>query len=303
VRKRLFDPATLRTVHLVPLTAFDRHGGLDLSAQAEHVAALSAAGVRVFLPAAGTGEFHSLSPEEIVRVVQVTREAAGADALIFAPVGGPIGQALEVGRRSLAAGADGVMFMPFLHPYLSDAGARLYYMELLQGLDAPSLIYKTVPIPSDRLLLELSRDPRIVGIKYATNDLHAVRAVIQASEGACVWLCGSAERFAPYFMLAGCGGYTSGAGNLCPRLTLAMHAAFSSGNTPEVFRLQRLILPIEEYRAREGESFGISMLKYGLSLMNKDFGDPRPPQRRLTAEERAEIRSLVRTIAAAEARL
>src|SRR5438876_656520 len=72
--------------------------------------------------------------------------------------------------------------------------------------------------------------------------------------------CGTAERFAPFFHLAGARGYTSGAGNLCPRLTLALHAALRAGRFDEAFRLLALIRPIEDYRARDGESYSISML-------------------------------------------
>src|SRR5690242_13429640 len=110
--KSTFDRGSLRGVHLVPLTAFDERGKINFSVQEKHIARLSQAGVRVYMPAAGTGEFHSLSADEIVDVVKLTREVAGPDATIFAPVGIQAQHAIDVGKRSLAAGADGVMFMP-----------------------------------------------------------------------------------------------------------------------------------------------------------------------------------------------
>src|SRR5258708_4247705 len=114
----IYDKSRLRTVHLVPMTAYDSEGKLALDVQARHTARMYAAGMRVFLPAAGTSEFHSLSADEIVTLVKVTREAAGPEAQIFAPLGLQVQHALDVGQRSLAAGANGVMFMPFSHPYL-----------------------------------------------------------------------------------------------------------------------------------------------------------------------------------------
>ena len=56
------DPHKLRTVHLVPLTAFTPAGHIDQDAQAEHSARMYAAGIRVFLPAAGTSEAHLMLP-------------------------------------------------------------------------------------------------------------------------------------------------------------------------------------------------------------------------------------------------
>jgi len=295
-----FDPADLRTVHLVPLTAYDETGRFNPNAQSSHTAEMYAAGMRVFLPAAGTSEFHSLSADEIVEIVRTTREATGPDARIFAPVGLQIGHAMDVGVRSVAAGADGIMFMPFSHPYMSDEGARDYYRQVIDAVETPALIYKKGPIPGDDLLLQLAEWEHVVGVKYAVNEMHEFRKVVAADGGRIEWLCGSAERFAPYYMLAGSKGYTTGAGNLCPHLTLAMHAAFAAGECAEGMRFQQMILPIEDFRARRGDSYNISMLKFALTLLGKDFGPPRAPMRQLTAEERTEIESLLQPILAAE---
>lgn len=301
------NPERLRTVHLVPLSAYDAGGGLNSELQAAHTRRLYEAGLRVFLPAAGTSEFHSLSADEIVEIVRVTCASTGNDAVVFAPVGLQVGHAIDVGRRSVEAGADGVMFMPFGHPYLSDEGARAYYRTVLDAVDCPALVYKKAPLPSDELLIELADDPRVVGVKYAFNQMHEFRKAVLADKrrdgDPIEWLCGSAERFAPYYMLAGAPGYTTGAGNLCPRLTLAMHAAFTAGEWAEGMRLQQLILPIEDYRARAGDSYNISMLKHAMTLLDEDFGPPRPPQRELTDSERAEINQTMKPILAAEREL
>lgn len=300
----------LRTVHLVPLTAFGPDGGLNLTAQAEHIRRMYQAGIRVYMPGAGTSEFHSLSASEIVDVVRVTREASGPDALIFAPVGLQIGHAIEVGTRVREVGATGVMFMPFSHPYLSSTGLRDYYQQALERIQLPALIYKKSPHPSDALLLELATHPWVVGVKYAENNMQDFRRVVMADIAAhqaaggtgtrIEWLCGSAERFAPYYMLAGGTGFTTGAGNLCPHLSLAMHSAFAAGEFLHGMELQEQILPIEEYRAKEADSFNISMLKYALSTIGPDFGIPRPPQRQLTSKEKAEIEQLIQPILRAE---
>jgi 4-hydroxy-tetrahydrodipicolinate synthase len=295
-----FDRSRLRTVHLVPLTAYDAAGKLALDVQSRHTERMSAAGIRVFLPAAGTSEFHSLSADEIVAIVKATRDAAGPEALIFAPVGLQVQHAIDVGVRSMAAGASGIMFMPFSHPYLCNSGARDYYRQVIDAVQAPTLIYKKSPIPSDDLLLEFAGDPHVVGVKYAENNLHDFRKVVLADRGRVEWLCGSAERFAPYYLLAGSTGYTTGAGNVCPHLTLAMHAAFAAGEYDEGMRLQRMILPIEDFRAREGDSYNISMLKHAMSRLGENFGPPRAPQRQLTAQDRTAIDDLLDPILAAE---
>ncbi|MBX3437428.1 MAG: dihydrodipicolinate synthase family protein [Planctomycetaceae bacterium] len=298
-----FDQRCLRTVHLVPLTAYDDTGAPDLDAQAEHIARMSAAGISAFLPAAGTSEFHNLSTDEVVEQVRVTCEASDDDAVVFAPVGYQVQHAIEIGERSMELGADGIMFMPFTHPYLCDDGVRDYILTVLDAATAPALIYKKGDFPSDRLLLEMADHPLVVGIKYAVNEMNQFRRTVAMDGGRIEWLCGTAERYAPFYMLAGSTGYTTGAGNLCPHLTLAMHAAFAAGEYAEGMRLQELILPIEEYRARQGDSYNVSMLKFGMQILGHSFGAPRPPQRRLTPAEEREIATLLEPILAAESEL
>lgn len=298
-----FDPEFLRTVHLVPLTAYGKNGNLNTDLQGAHTERMYAAGIRCFLPAAGTSEFHSLSADEVVEIVRVTCEATGPDAVVFAPVGLQIGHAIDIAKRSLEAGATGTMFMPFGHPYISDVGARDYYEAVIKAAPCPTLIYKKAPLPSNRLLLEMARNPNVVGIKYAWNQMHEFRTTVAADTQGVEWLCGSAERFSPYYMLAGSNGYTTGAGNICPHLTLAKHAAFAAGEYDEGMRYQQQILPIEDYRQREDDSFNISMLKHAMTLLGQEFGPPRPPQRQLTEAEKREIEELVRPILAVEAEL
>ncbi len=190
------DLSKLRTVHLVPLTAFDSTGRLNSELQFQHLRRMFRAGLRVFMPAAGTSEFHSLSADEIVELVRINREACGPEALIFAPVGLQLAHAIDVAKRSLAAGATGLMFMPFTHPYLSDARVRDYILAVLDAAPAPTLIYKKGPIPSDALLLELADHPQVVGVKHAMNEMHEFRKLVLADRGRIEWLCGSRTRIA-----------------------------------------------------------------------------------------------------------
>jgi 4-hydroxy-tetrahydrodipicolinate synthase len=298
------DLGRFATVQLVPLTPF--------SADGEHVLAdrLSAfagqmyeAGIRVFLPAAGTGEFHSLTADEILTCVAATRSAVGSEATVVAPIGLGLPFALQVGRRAVEAGADALLVMPPIHSYLHDSGLRDYFTTLADKLPLPLLAYKKGPFPSDELLLELAKGGQLAGIKYAVNDVDAVSRFAAALDPRAGLYCGTAERFAPYFMLAGAHGYTSGAGNLCPRLTLAMHRALVRGDQAEAQRILAIIRPIEDYRARTADSYNISMLKFALQVAGHDFGPVRAPLRRITAEEEREIQAIVEPILATEAEL
>lgn len=295
-----FSPQSLRTVQVIPLTAFDVGGELALEPMRTLTERLLEAGVRLFLPCAGSAEFHSLATEEIVAAIQMTREVVQDAAVILAPVGRQLQEAFRLAELSLDAGADGLLVMPLDFPYLSDAGARDYYHALLDRFDCPITLYKKAPIPTDSLLLELAGHPRMVSVKYAENDIDALQRIVRDDGGRIEWICGSAERFAPFFMLAGATGFTSAAANLCPRLSLAMLQAIQEGDWDEALRLQQIIRPIEEYRARSGNSYNIAFLKYAMKHVGLDFGHPRPPQRRLTPGETREIDAMLPPILEAE---
>ncbi len=301
---RHIDLDRFATVQLVPLTPFSPDGQHVLADRlGAFVKTMYQAGIRVFLPAAGTGEFHSLTADEILACLAATRAAAGKDAIVVAPIGLGLPFALQVGRRAIEAGADALLMMPPIHSYLCDAGVRDYFHALASELPRPIFAYKKGSFPSDELLLELAREGKLAGIKYAVNDVDAVSRFAQALDKRVGLYCGTAERFAPFFALAGARGYTSGAGNICPKLTLAMHRALAAGDQAEARRILAIIRPIEDYRARAADSYNISMLKFALKVAGHDFGPVRPPLRRLTAQEEADIRSLVEPILAAESAL
>lgn len=290
----------LRTVQLVPMTAYDANGEVSPQTQRRLIERTRRAGIRVFIPAAGSAEFDGLTHDEIVQVVAATRTAAGDDACVMAPVGRQAREAIRLANDCLRVGADSILIMPLNFPYLSNVGARDYYRQILDAVDAPILLYKKADIPSDDLLLELAEHPRLVGVKYAVNDPDAFRRIVERDQDRIDWYCGTAERYAPFFMQAGARGYTSGAGNLCPTLTLAMHAALAAGDWVTAMKHLAWLQPIEEYRARAGSSYNITFLKYALRHLELDVGPPRTPNRQLTEAERREIDQLILPILAAE---
>jgi len=290
----------LHTVQLVPITAFDSDGQLNLEPMKELMARSYEAGIRVFLPCAGSAEFHALQPSEIISVIEMVRGTVGDDAIVVAPTGYHAEHAIELANQAHSAGADVGLVMPLSFPYLSDAGARDHLLRIFDQSKLPMMIYKKGDLPSDELLLELAEHENLIGIKYAVNDMDAFTRVIRADQGRIDWFCGTAERFAPFYALVGASGYTTGAGNICPRLTLAMQAAIVQGNWDEALRLQEILLPIEYYRSRENDSYNVSMLKHAIKQTGLDFGLPRPPQRQLNEQEMQEIDLLVTPILEAE---
>jgi 4-hydroxy-tetrahydrodipicolinate synthase len=77
----------LHTVQLVQITAYDANGQIAQDTMQAHATQLAEAGIRVFIPCAGSSEFHSLTADEIVSTVGSLREALGPDPVIMVPEG------------------------------------------------------------------------------------------------------------------------------------------------------------------------------------------------------------------------
>lgn len=289
-----------RTVQVVPLTAFDSTGKINLDAMRAQTERLFHSGVRVFIPCAGSSEFHTLEADEIVSAIEMTRQVVGDEARVICPIGQQPAFAKRLGKQAFDAGADAALVMPLGFPYLSDTGARDYYETILESFEGVAIIYRKAVVPSNALILEIADHPKLMGVKYSLPDVTEFQRVVQEDAGRLDWYCGHAERYAPFFMLAGAPGYTSGAANICPRTTLAMHAALTEGDYEAAMRYLATLRPIEDYRAREENSYNVSFLKSAIRHVGLEFGDPRPPFRRLTELEHEEIGAIVKPILVAE---
>jgi 4-hydroxy-tetrahydrodipicolinate synthase len=282
-------------------TPFDPSGRELLPDRLQHLARmLLGAGITVFLPAAANGEFHSLTDAEILECVRRTKEAVGDDGLVVAPIGFAETRSITLARGALDRGADALLYMPPTHPYLSDAGFGAMVRSIASAVAAPLMLYRKGLCPSDALLARLLGEGVIAGIKYSGSDPEAVLRLISEVGGSERVICGFGERMAPYYGLSGANGFSSGAANVAPRISLRLLQQMLSGAYADAMATLALLRPLEDFRARDGDSYNITGLKGAMRCVGLDFGPARSPQRILTAGEEAELDGIVATLYAAE---
>ena len=292
------------TVQLVPPTPFSADGrSLNLRLFQDLIDKSIGNGIGVAIPAAGTGEFHSLTVDEAVAAITSAIEVARGRCKIMAPVGLGLEHALAVGERAIELGADALLVMPPVHPYLSDDGVVDYFHAIFTAFAKPLWVYKRGVYPSDVCLVDLAKRGVIAGVKYAVNDMNAVAAFVERVDGYCNVVCGTAERNAPFFHLAGARGFTSGAAILFPRLSLKLHAALAGGDYISAMKFRRILNPLELFRARQNDALNITAIKAGMKILGHDCGPVRPPYRSLTDAEWAELTTVVRSIHEMELKL
>ena len=148
----------------------------------------------VFLPAAGTGEFHSLSADEVVACVKATLRR-GRRRLHGAGADRHVRRACHPHRLSCGRGRSRRLTAHAADPFVSlrrrlsrllpdDCGRRAAATVGLQAWPGPE---------DDALLAELGERGRLVGVKYAVNDVDAFTRFVDRTAGRISLSCGTAS--------------------------------------------------------------------------------------------------------------
>ena len=281
--------AALAGVGVTPVTPFTADlSDVDARAFAANLAYLVEAGVTLLYPAGNTGEATSLSLEEWTTIVAVAVETAAGAAAVVPGVGHELPVAVEMASRAERLGADGLLLMPRTQPYADGAGLIEYWRRIREATSLPVVLYKR-GIPADHELLAAVDHPSVVGCKYGDKDVAAFAAVVAADPSPTSWTCGLAERYAPFFHLAGAVGFTSGLANFAPRLALRLHASLAAGDFAAALELRSAAQPFEDLRARHGDAYNVSAVKAAMDHCGLAGGQVRPPLRPLDPESQAEI--------------
>ncbi|MBM7786773.1 dihydrodipicolinate synthase family protein [Tenggerimyces flavus] len=286
----------LRTLVAIPVTPFDGAGELDEKAFSGIVSRMVDAGVDAVTPNGNTSEFYSLRDHELQRALELTIEAVGSRAVVVPGVGNAPGHAADLARAAAAAGAPAVMVHQPVHPYQSVQGWVDYHRAVAEA--APSLgivAYVRDPSLDAKALVSLAEQvPSLVAVKYAVPDVFALSEAIGAvGADRVAWICGLAERWAPFYWLAGARGFTSGLVSVAPALAVELLSLLRSGDSVAAMALWERLVPMEKLRMRRGNANNVSAVKEALAQLGLCGRAVRPPVSELDTDEAAEAADIV----------
>ncbi|MCW2760691.1 MAG: dihydrodipicolinate synthase [Marmoricola sp.] len=282
---------SLDTVVTILITPFDRQGGLDEESFITLVRRNTEAGISVITPNGNTGEFYSLSAGERRRTVELC-VAAETQAAIVAGVGLDVATAIADTEAAIDAGAHGVMIHQPVHPFSSLDGWVGYHRAISQAVpDVPLVAYvKDSRVGVEAMSQLLHACPNLVGVKYAVPDPAALGALTHALGSDQVsWLCGVAERWAPFFWLAGATGMTSGLATVDPERSLRLQKALDNEDHHAAMREWASIVKFEELRARDDSEVNVSIVKEALAQLALCGRTVRAPITEVSHEDRAAV--------------
>ncbi|GGA86127.1 dihydrodipicolinate synthase family protein [Brucella endophytica] len=279
----------------VPVTPYAKDGSIDAPKLAQLIKGLADAGVHNLMAAGNTGEFFTLTMDEVRLVHRTTIEAADGKSLVSAAVGRSLAEAKALAKDAIAAGADAIMGHHPMDPFAGPSYQAAYFLELADACTVPVIAY----VRSDALPVEdfrkLALHPNIAGIKFASSNLMLLSDVIRATRDTpSIWVCGLAEGWAPAFYALGARGFTSGLVNVFPARSHAIHKALEAGDYAQARRLIDGIAPFEALRTKYLNGANVTVVKEAMGMLGNGVGPVRVPGVvALNASERAILREVV----------
>lgn len=279
----------------VPVTPYKGDGAIDVAKLKTLIRGMAQARVHNLMAAGNTGEFFTLTMDEVREVHAATIEAADGKALVSAAVGRSLTEAKALAKDAIAAGADAIMGHHPMDPFAGPSYQAGYFLELADFSTVPVIAYVRSDGFSVADFRKLALHPNIAGIKFASPNLMLLSEVIRSTQDApAIWVCGLAEGWAPAFYAMGARGFTSGLVNVFPERSHAVHQALEAGDYARARSLIDGIAGFEMLRTKYNNGANVTVVKEALGMLGTDVGPVRlPGVVALNDEERSILRGIV----------
>ena len=233
---------------VVPMpTPFGSDAAIDFGAYLAHLDWLAECGVRNLLVNGTTGEFFSLTPDEQMKLLRVSREAWQGQ-LIF-HLGSPaLFQCLETAHQVQEAGADFIATLPpFYFAGAPADGLVEWFCRLSLESDLPLILYNFPKHTGNALTSEILEKIPHWGIKDSSADLSLISSTPNYFVGG--------DRKISEAYAAGAKGFVSASSNIDP----LPYVKIEKLQTPE------LQAAVDEVNAKTSGPYAIAKIKQALS--------------------------------------
>jgi 4-hydroxy-tetrahydrodipicolinate synthase len=275
----------------------DKAGRIKLDVLGRLVDDLVGAGVHGLTPLGSTGEFAYLSNAQRADVVRAAIEAASGRVPVIAGVAATAtADAVAQARNYQKLGADGILAILESYFPLMEPQVEAYFRAIADAVDVPVVLYTNPQFQRTDLSLDviarLAEHPRIRYIKDASTNTGRLLSIMNRCERLKVF---SASAHIPAaVMLIGGVGWMAGPACVVPRQSVALYELCRAGRWTEAMRVQQRLWRINEIFAR----FDLAAcIKAALEIKGYDVGDPVPPQRALSSQEREIVAAVLADVA------
>ena len=264
------------------------NGGVDKQALKDLVDWHVAEGSNGLVPCGTTGESPTLSHSEHMDVVEiVVAQAAGRIPVIAGAGSNNTTESIELMQHAKSVGADAALVVTPYYNKPTQRGLIAHYTALHECCDLPIIIYNIPPRSvidmSPETMGELSKLPRIIGVKDATADITRVSETRITCGTDFLQLSGE-DASALGYNAHGGHGCISVTANVAPRLCAEFQAATLAGDYARALEYQDKLMPLHKAVFAEP---GLAGAKYGLKVLGKCSDEVRLPLTNILPETEA----------------
>lgn len=282
---------TLRGIIPPLVTPFTEEQELDEAALRAEIRFMLDAGVHGLTVCGSTGEGHTLSLEETVRISRIAvEEARGRVPVITGIIRDSTRDVIRYGLALKATGIDGLQITPVHYLFTpDDEGTYAYYEEIGREVGLPIVIYNVVPwnVIEPGLLLRLSEIPQVIAVKQSGGDIHKLADLLLANDGRLTILSAVDDLLYPSFAL-GAQGAVAAICTVLPDLCVQLWDACQRGDHAAARALHERMLPV--WRAMAAPDMP-ARSKAMLELRGLRCGPARRPLRPVCPTVREELAS------------
>jgi 5-dehydro-4-deoxyglucarate dehydratase len=280
-----------------PVTHFDASYGFLPDAYRDHCSWLLEHEVAGLFAAGGTGEFFSLTPAEVARVVRAAVQETRGRVPVLAGCGYGTAIAVELAQAAEAEGADGLLLLP---PYLvapSQDGLAAHVEAVCRATSVGVIVYNrdNAVLHEDTLAELCARNANLIGFKDGVGDLELMTRIHSRLGDRLTYIGGlpTAETFALPYLEMGVTTYSSAIFNFLPQWATGFYKAVRARDAATVSEaLRTFVLPYIALR-RRNPGYAVSIVKAGMRSIGRSAGPVRPPLTDLQGGEQAELDALI----------
>lgn len=254
-----------------------RGGEVDYEAYAALIDRQVASGVDFLVPLATTGETPTLSAEEKVKLLQITREHSGGLKLLVG-VGSNSVPSTLANMKLLSFGADAYLVVVPFYNKPTQEGQYLYFKAIAQASDKPIVIYnvpgRTGANMTAATCCRIAADcPNVIGVKEASGKMDQVLEIIKGAPKGFSILSGDDDMTLD-MIRGGAHGVISVASNIAPAKVSAMTSAALEGRMEEAAALDASLQPLFKNCFVESNPIPVKAGMEILGLMSREVRLP-----------------------------
>ncbi len=241
---------TWKGVYPAVTTKFTTDDQLDLVAFDKGIEAQLEAGVDGIVLGGSLGEASVLSNEEKTQLVEHTVALVNGRVPVISNIAEQATKvAIDLGKKALDAGADGLMLLPPMR-YKADAHETVtYFTDVAKNVALPIMIYNNPVDYGIKVTLEMFEEmasfDNIQAVKESTRDTSNVIRM-QSQFGNRFSVLTGVDTLALESLCIGADGWVAGLVNAFPKETVAIFRLAKAGRIEEALAIYRWFLPVLE---------------------------------------------------------